>query len=126
MLMEIFAGVAIIIRNGKFLAVSRKNDPVAFGFPGGRKEENETPEECTLRELKEETGLIGEIDCLVLSRIDETSGKYSNAYLIKNVTGEISTKETGVVAWVDEQTLIDGPFGKYNKATFEKLKEILK
>jgi ADP-ribose pyrophosphatase YjhB (NUDIX family) len=126
--MEIFAGVAIVIRNGKYLAVSRKDDPTAFGFAGGKCEEKngvlETPEECALRELHEETGLVGEIDCLVISRIDETSGKYSNAYLIKNVTGEISTKEAGVVAWVDEQTLLDGPFGIYNKATFKKLKEI--
>ena len=125
MTMEIFAGVAILIQDGKYLAVSRKDNPKAFGFAGGKLEENETPEECALRELKEETGLEGEIDCLVLSRIDETSGRYSNAYLIKNVTGEISTKESGVVAWVDEQTLLDGPFGKYNKATFKKLKEIL-
>ena len=126
MTMEIFAGVAVVIRDVKYLAVSRKNDPTAFGFSGGKREVGESPEECALRELEEETGLIGEIDCLILSRIDETSGKYSNAYLIKNDTGEISTKESGVVAWVDEQTLLDGPFGQYNKVTFEKLKEILK
>lgn len=126
MTMEIFAGVAVVIRDGKYLAVSRKDNPTAFGFSGGKREKNETPEECALRELEEETGLKGEIDCLILSRIDETSGRYSNAYLIKNVTGEISTGESGVVAWVDEQTLLDGPFGKYNKVTFERLREILK
>ena len=126
MTMEIFAGVAVVIRDGKYLAVSRKDNPTALGFSGGKREKNETPEECALRELEEETGLKGEIDCLILSRIDETSGRYSNAYLIKNVTGEISTGESGVVAWVDEQTLLDGPFGKYNKVTFERLREILK
>ena len=39
------------------------------------------------------------------------------------VQGQIATKEKGVVAIVSEQTLLNGPFGVYNGALFEALRE---
>jgi len=38
--------------------------PAMWDFPGGGREGEETPEECVLRELKEEFGLRLSLDCL--------------------------------------------------------------
>ncbi|MBW8322256.1 MAG: NUDIX domain-containing protein [Rhizobium sp.] len=55
------ASSAIVERDGRFLLVRRRNPPAAdlFAFPGGRAEPGETPEETAIRELFEETGLLG-------------------------------------------------------------------
>ncbi len=55
------ASSAIVERSGRFLLVRRGNPPAAnlFAFPGGRAEPGETPAETALRELQEETGVIG-------------------------------------------------------------------
>lgn len=52
---------AIIRRGGKILIAQRgENDeelPLMWEFPGGKLEEGETPEECVVREIKEELEL---------------------------------------------------------------------
>ncbi|MGG7518881.1 NUDIX hydrolase [Allorhizobium undicola] len=55
------ASSAIVVRDGRFLLVKRSAPPSAdlYAFPGGKGEAGETPAETALRELQEETGLIG-------------------------------------------------------------------
>lgn len=55
------ASSAIVERDGRFLLVKRMNPPAAdlYAFPGGRAEPGETPEETAIRELLEETGIVG-------------------------------------------------------------------
>ena len=58
---------AILIKDGRVLIAKRKaTDRLAnkWEFPGGKVEDNETPEECLKREMQEELG------------IDVTVGKY--------------------------------------------------
>ena len=61
MSMPRLASSAIVERAGRYLLVRRGNPPAAdlYAFPGGRAEPGETPAETALRELFEETGLIG-------------------------------------------------------------------
>jgi len=61
------AAGAIIRKDGRILFVRRKFDPKGgdWSFPAGFMEYDETPEECVLRELEEETGLTGDIKNLV-------------------------------------------------------------
>ncbi|KQW31037.1 ADP-ribose pyrophosphatase [Rhizobium sp. Root274] len=55
------ASSAIVERAGRYLLVRRGNPPAAdlYAFPGGRAEPGETPAETALRELEEETGVVG-------------------------------------------------------------------
>ncbi|MGN6549377.1 MAG: NUDIX hydrolase [Pararhizobium sp.] len=52
---------AIVRRGGRYLLVRRANPPAQdlYAFPGGRVEPGETLEAAALRELEEETGLVG-------------------------------------------------------------------
>ncbi|GAB2550748.1 mutator protein MutT [Gracilibacillus alcaliphilus] len=52
-----FAGVCIINRSGEVL-LQKRGDKNKWGFPGGALEIGESIEECALREVKEETGLV--------------------------------------------------------------------
>ncbi|MDH4413914.1 MAG: NUDIX hydrolase [Rhizobium sp.] len=61
MSMPRLASSAIVERAGRYLLVRRGNPPAAdlYAFPGGRAEPGETPQETALRELFEETGIVG-------------------------------------------------------------------
>ena len=63
---------AIVLRNNSILLIKRKNDPYKnmWALPGGFINYGETAEDACLRELKEETGLKGNIQNL--------SGVYSS------------------------------------------------
>lgn len=54
-----YATCVLIPQDGKFLAISRRNDTTLWGLPGGKCDALETNVECAQRELKEETGIIG-------------------------------------------------------------------
>lgn len=107
--------VCFYLRNefGKYLAVSRKDNHNDFGSPGGKVDNGETPEQAVVREVLEETGVVVDpvslellYDALCFGRTDFNTGYYTG-----RVTGELSTKEAGVVAWVTYTQLTYGSFG---------------
>ena len=65
----------VIIKDGKILLIKRGHEPFKgmWAIPGGRLEDDETVEECCLREAKEEIGVDVKIARLV--------GVYSNPKL---------------------------------------------
>jgi mutator protein MutT len=67
-IIEVSAG--LIFRNGKLLITQRHTDTHLGGlweFPGGKREGNETFEECLARELREELGIEVEVGELLES-----------------------------------------------------------
>ena len=56
--------IAVVHHQGRFLLVKRKKEPNAntWGFPGGHVELGETALEAAVRELAEETGVIGKAE----------------------------------------------------------------
>lgn len=99
---------AICLKNNKILLVKRGpkySNPGKYALPGGFLERDETTEEATLRELKEETGYTGKIIKLVKvlddpNRKNEDRQNVSFIYLI-NVGDKIgqSDDEIDSVHW---------------------------
>ena len=92
--MRPFACDGVLIEDGKVLLIKRGRDPFKGQWvtPGGRIEDNESAEECLVREMEEETGLKVEPVELV--------GLYSDpkrdprlmiaaAYLVRRVSGDV-------------------------------------
>lgn len=125
MLRAVTAYIASPTHPGLILAVSRKDNHAAFGLPGGKIDPGETPEQAIIREVREETGLEFSNVRAVFTRVCE-GGKDGVAYItttfVGDFSGEIATQEAGIVAWVSEDVLLDGPFGRYNEALFHALR----
>jgi len=87
--------VAIAVKGKKFLLIKRGLAPRkgTWGSPSGFIEVGETPEEACLRELKEETGVSGQVIRLVAVRRIEDKEVYGDMlvviYLIKAGDEEI-------------------------------------
>ncbi len=111
--------VLLINEERKILAVSRKNDLNDFGLPGGKVEPGESLMEAAIRETKEETGLnISDLKNVFIRQDDEY---IVTTFIANNYSGNIHTNESGRVAWVSKETLIQGCFGLYNKKLFDAL-----
>lgn len=116
-----YAVCALVLNSeGLILGVSRKNDHTAFGVPGGKVEDNETVVEALHREMLEETGYHIIVDN-ELPFVSDVDGYTTATFKATIDTSAIQWKvtETGVVKYVSKQTLLDGPFGQYNKQLFE-------
>ena len=88
--------VAIAVRDKRFLLIKRGIPPRkgAWGSPSGFIESGETAEEACLRELKEETGISGQVVKLVgVVRIEDKEvygDMLAVMYLVKADDGEIA------------------------------------
>jgi 8-oxo-dGTP diphosphatase len=84
--------------------------PLKWEFPGGKIEENETAENCLVREIAEELSIQIEI----LNRLDETVHAYSESKIIKLIPfvcmligGEVILTEHAQFLWLDKSELIN-------------------
>ena len=83
-------------------------------------EKVETSVQAAKRELKEETGLSVKSSAPIFLRED---GEFVAAvYLVTKYEGEVSTKESGVVAWITFEDLKQGAFSEYNTKLEQHLK----
>ena len=103
--------VAAVFRQDNLVLVSRRAQghhlEYKWEFPGGKIEENETPEECLRRELKEELGVIVEVG----QYIGESTFSYPNkdirllAYQVKLLSGNFSLSVHDRIDWVEIRRL---------------------
>ena len=106
---------AILIHQNKILIARRKdNDPLAgkWEFPGGKIEQNETPQQGLTREMKEEFG----IDVLVGEFFGESIYRYGPktiqllSYRVVWTAGKFSLNAHADYNWVSLEQLQDYDF----------------
>ncbi len=109
--MRSFACDSILIENGKILLIKRAYDPFAgqWALPGGRIDDNETAEDCLVREMKEETNLVVEpvkFTGLYSDPKRDPRGVIAAAYLVKRISGDPKAgDDAGEVAWFELENL---------------------
>lgn len=111
--LEIAAGV--IFQNDKVLIGQRKFEDKFGGkweFPGGKLERSELPEDCIVRELKEELDIVVKNFEHFFSYVHEYAliRLVVHSFLIKDYIGDISLNEHEIVKWVDLKELEDYDF----------------
>lgn len=119
-------GVAII-RNGKEFLIAQRNADDSFGsfweFPGGKKNSDETFEECVVREVKEETG----IDIRVQKKFFEMKREYNeriiwlNFFICDYISGQPQALDCQKVVWASLDHLKDFNFPPANELVIDGL-----
>ena len=79
---------------------------------GGKFEENESPEDCLLREVLEETGLTltqFRLCGVITFLCDTCEGEYMYLFHATDYTGEIIDCNEGVLEWVEKEKALSLP-----------------
>jgi A/G-specific adenine glycosylase len=118
---------AAVIRRGRKVLLAKRPSKGLLGgmweFPGGKIERNETLEDCLIREIREELG--------VLISLGEPFGIYQHAYTHFRITlhafscellkGKPKPIEATELAWVKPSELRNYPMGKVDRLIARKL-----
>ncbi|MBR0434900.1 MAG: 8-oxo-dGTP diphosphatase [Lachnospiraceae bacterium] len=92
---------------------------------GGKFLENETPDECLLREVKEETGLTltaYRLRGVITFLSNKWEGEYMYLYTATGYTGEMTECDEGNLEWVDIDKVCALPIWEGDKLFFEELR----
>jgi 8-oxo-dGTP diphosphatase len=108
------AAAALVDIDGRVLICKRPaGKPLAglWEFPGGKVEEGETPEDCLIRELKEELGISVAHACLApfvfASHSYDSFHLLMPLYLCRRWEGIIEARVHEAVAWAPPARLTD-------------------
>lgn len=100
-----FACDMILIEDGKVLLVKRGKEPFfgEWAIPGGRIENQESAEQCAIREMKEETGLdieIGKLVGLYSEPKRDPRGVIAAAYIVRRTGGRpVAGSDASQLKW---------------------------
>ena len=110
----------------------KKNDPNAGKWIGigGKFKEGESPEECLLREVYEETGLTltsYRLRGIITFVSDEWSGEYMHLYTADDFEGDVNAAQAkcteGVLRWIPKQKVYDLNLWEGDRIFLKKLME---
>ena len=110
------AACALVDADGRVLIAQRPQGKQLAGlweFPGGKVEPGETPEECLVRELREEIGIETKIACL--APLTFASHGYDDFHLLmplyvcRRFEGIAVPKEGQTLKWVRPRQMRDYP-----------------
>ena len=93
---------------------------------GGHFEEDESPEECLLREVREETGLqliSYRFRGIVTFISDRWDTEYMHLFTADRFTGIIAECDEGELCWVEKSKVYDLPIWEGDKIFFRMLDE---
>ncbi len=120
-----------IERGGEYLMLNRnkkendENEGKWIGV-GGKFEPGESPEECLLREVYEETGLTlrsWRFRGIVTFVSDEWGTEYMHLFTSSDYTGALKACDEGELAWVDKRDLLSLPLWEGDKIFLRLLSE---
>ncbi|CAB1061605.1 Mutator MutT protein (7,8-dihydro-8-oxoguanine-triphosphatase) (EC [Olavius sp. associated proteobacterium Delta 1] len=126
MSMMIRVTAAILINDNKILIAQRRDTDKLAGkweFPGGKIEDNETPEQCLIREMQEEFG----IDVAINGFFGENTYDYEMetiqllAYHTVWQSGNFSLNAHAAIKWVSVSQLHQFDFAPADKPLVDKL-----
>ena len=112
-----------IEKDGKYLMLHRtkkendENKDKWIGI-GGKFEEGESPEDCALREIKEETGLTVtsyQYKGIVTFVSDEWGTEYMHLFRADEFAGEIIECDEGELEWLAKEDLLKLPMWEGDK-----------
>lgn len=93
---------------------------------GGHFEEGESPEECLLREVREETGLTltsWKLRGIITFSTDTYDTEYMFLYTADAWTGELAECDEGTLEWVEKVAVCGLPIWEGDKIFFRLLEE---
>lgn len=120
-----------IEQDGKYLMLHRvkkendENHDKWIGI-GGKFEYGESPEECMLREMKEETGLTAEswqYRGIVTFVSDEWGTEYMHLFTCDAFSGSIKSCDEGELDWIEKKRLLALPIWEGDKIFLRLLDE---
>lgn len=126
------AAAALIDYDGRILLTSRPSGKIMSGlweFPGGKIEDNETPEECIIRELHEELSINTYKSCL--APLTFNSHSYNGfhliiyLYLCRKWEGSVTANEGQQTTWITANKLKDFSMPEANKHLCAMLRDYL-
>jgi 8-oxo-dGTP diphosphatase len=125
--MEFQVAAALVFRDGKLLITQRHRDAHLGGlweFPGGKREANETFEQCLVRELREELGIEVSLGELVESLTHDYPEKTVHLRFYRCRWQQHEPQSLGCPAfkWVTAAELQDYAFPAADARLLEKLR----
>jgi mutator protein MutT len=126
---EVAVALAIVIREQKVLICQRLASADLGGlweFPGGKIEPNERPEQCALRELREETGAEAEItEAWGPIEFDYPELRVRlHPFLCRYLRGDVRAIECQQLAWVATADLEKYSFPPANDPLLRRLEQL--
>lgn len=92
---------------------------------GGKFKPSETPEECVIREVKEESGLVIKNPILkgilTFPAFDKDEDWHVYVFVAREFTGEIIESDEGHLKWISDFELTDLPLWEGDKIFFKWL-----
>ena len=120
-----------IEKDGKYLMLHRVkkvndlNHDKWIGI-GGKFEDKESPEQCNLREVKEETGLTllsCEYRGIVTFVSDKWETEYMHIFTSSEFSGEITECDEGELVWIDKEKIQNLPIWEGDKIFLKLIKD---
>lgn len=93
---------------------------------GGKFEDRESPEECVLREVKEETGLdliSYDYRGIITFVSKEYPTEYMHLFTSSEFTGELKVCDEGVLEWVNKKDVYSLPIWQGDKIFLKMIEE---
>ena len=110
------AACALVDADGRVLIAQRPEGKQLAGlweFPGGKVEKGETPEECLIRELREELGIETKTECLApltfASHSCDSFHLLMPLFVCRRFEGTPEAKEHQALKWVRPRQMRDYP-----------------